>query len=135
MTGIMCALAGAGGAAIPTATVTCGTYYDPNPSFSFRYNGYVSGLMGSVSPTTWGTTGFTIAGLYYLVIYNIGYTGTSFQLFGEYPNSGWTTININGTVFNRSAASYDFNGERTTWSWSPASDLYGTSGTRVVTWP
>jgi len=47
------------------------------------------------------------------------------------PNSGWTSIKVNNTTFNRTAASYG-NGA---WTWSSASNPFGTTvgATKTIT--
>lgn len=138
MTGIMCALAGSGGPVYAgSATVTVGTYYDPDPSFSFRYWGYESLIgMGSVSPSTWGGTGFSISDLKYVEVYTTPTQWINFQVVGSVPNSGWTTMTVAGTTLNRADASYSNDGTKTTWTWFGASNSFGTTvgATKVVTW-
>ena len=136
MTGIICALAGGGTSYAGSATVTVGTYYDPNPSFSFRYWGYEAGFIGSVSPSTWSGTGFTIRDLKYVEVYTTPTQWINFQVVGSAPNSGWTTMTVDGTTLNRVDATYDNNGTNTTWTWFGASNSFGTTvgATKVVTW-
>lgn len=137
MTGIMCALAGGGGVVYAgTATVTVGMYYDPDPSFSFRFWGFTPGVMGSVTPSTWSGTGFSINDLKYVEVYTTPTQWINFQVVGSAPNSGWTTMTVNGTTLNRVDATYDNNGTNTTWTWFGASNSFGTTvgATKVVTW-
>lgn len=136
MTGIIAALAGSGSRFAGSATVTVGTYYDPNPSFSFRFWGYDDGLIGSVSPSTWANTGLTISDLKYAEVYTTPTQWVNFQVLGSAPNSGWETMTVNGTPLSRSAASYTNNGTDTTWTWFGAANSFGTTAgaTKVVTW-
>lgn len=137
MTGITCALAGAGGNPYQgSANVTVGMYYDPNPSFSFVYYGYSTGLIGSVSPSTWSQTNATIRALTFVQVFTTPTQWITFSVTGSYPNSGWTTMNVNGTILNRSAATYSNDGTNTTWTWFGASNSFGTTvgAVRPVSW-
>jgi hypothetical protein len=113
MSGILSALAGASGGRVLTVGNSGVTSY-----------GYQSGNFGSLSPTEflssnivqlyWGSTGFL-----YL------------KVTGWTSDTGWETMNIGGTVFLRSNASF---GEvPNTWIWSGiASNPFGTSGIVAV---
>ena len=63
-----------------------------------------------------------------------------FRVNGTQTNSGWTSITVNGTTFNRaSASSFTAGGTFTTWTWDIFSPFLGpfagTAGTNVtVTW-
>lgn len=126
MTGITCAVAGSG-SYIGTVVVTVG-YDNPGPGVDlYGYNG----LQGSVSPSTWGT--LTISSFYFLL------SGGSVTLAvdEDAPNSGWTTMNIAGTVYNRVDASYtNIPASETSWIWSSATNPFGTTigATKTVTW-
>lgn len=137
MTGIMCALVGAGGSKYAgSTTVTVGIYYDPNPDFSFVFYGFGSTSGGAVSPSTWSATGLTINDLKYVYVYTSGNQWINFQVVGLAPNSGWTTMTVDGTALNRVDASYSYDGVNTTWTWFGASNSFGTAvgATKVVTW-
>lgn len=136
MTGITCALVGSGGSLYSgAATVTVG-YYNGG---SFDVYGFNSGVMGSISPTTWASTGLPF---HYVSWWNnpSAYTLISFAVTGTAPNSDWETININGTPFSRSAASYSVSGGRTTWDWlggiGAIPNPFGTvvGATKAVVW-
>lgn len=127
MTGIMCSAASSG-SYISTVAVTVG-YYNPGPGVDVY--GYANGLYGSVSPSTWGT--FTISSFYFLPSGN----SVTFAVYGDAPNSGWTTMNIAGTVYNRVDASYtNVPGSETSWIWPSATNPFGTTvgATKTVTW-
>jgi len=47
-------------------------------------------------------------------------------------NSGWTSMTVGSTTFNRTDANY-VSGSIATWSWS-SSNVIGTSGTQTVSW-
>ena len=136
MTGVIAVLAGArGNPYIGSAVVTVGKQVLSN-STNYGYNG---GGSGSISPSTWGSTGFTFSYLNF-TDYTVSPTNTWIELFvaGYAPNSGWDTMTIAGTVLNRSSAAiYTTNGSTyTSWVWSPATNLFGTTigATKAVTW-
>ena len=100
----------------------------------FDANGQVSSF-GSISTNTIAFSGFdvTIGGVY----------ATSSQLrfyvTSHVDNSGWISMTLGGTTYNRTDASYSqansssFGGNYTLWSWS-ASNAIGSSGTITVSW-
>jgi|TARA_B110000858_G_scaffold135164_1_gene153731 hypothetical protein len=49
---------------------------------------------------------------------NYGYT-TLLYIVGSHPNSGWTTMTIDGVAFNRTDASFS-QASTTSWSWTSA---------------
>lgn len=135
MSGVLCAIAGATGTVsyTGTATVTVGYY---NPSSLVDYYGF-NPQAGSVSPSTWADSGLPFRILDYYHEYSVGLTGVVFYVTGYAPNAGWTTMDVAGTSYSRSSASYGYDGTYTSWVWSPAStNPYGTTvgATKVVTW-
>lgn len=109
-------------------TVTVGTYFDG----TYTHYGYESGVpYGSISPTTWPIDGGTIYALYWININVLG-----FSLVGSHANSGWTNMNVAGTLVNRASASYNNSGYYTTWTWSGTANPFGTTvgATKLVTW-
>jgi len=48
-------------------------------------------------------------------------------------NSGWTSMTVGSTVFNRTDAGFVGGGSVNTWSWV-SSNVIGTSGTQTVSW-
>ena len=100
----------------------------------FNANGQ-AGSYGSISTNTIGFDGFnvTIGGVF----------ATSGQLFfyvtSHVDNSGWISMTLGGTTYNRTDASYAqanssfFGGDYTSWVWS-ASNAIGSSGTVTVSW-
>jgi hypothetical protein len=100
----------------------------------FDANGQV-GSFGSISTNTIDFSGFdvTIGGVY----------ATSSQLrfyvTSHVDNSGWISMTLGGTTYNRTDASYAqanssyFGGNYTIWTWS-ASNAIGSSGTITVSW-
>lgn len=130
MTGITCALAGSGGSRYTgSATVTVGRYVDP----SFTIWGYASALAGSVTPTTWGSTGGNFSQLCY---FDASVDFVSFVVNGVFPNEGWETMTVGGVPFTRTSANYSTNGTNTVWNWFSFSNPYGTTigATREVVW-
>jgi hypothetical protein len=80
--------------------------------------GFSSGVFGSISD---GTFGFiSNATINYLAWTNAG--GLSFTLAGNRANSGWSTVTINSIAFNRSAATYSYNGDNDTTNWLMAGE-------------
>jgi len=83
---------------------------------------------GSISSNTIEFSGFnvTIEAVYFLInqIY--------FRASTNPGNSGWTSMTVGSTVFNRTDATYN-SGTIATWSWT-SSNVIGTSGTQTVSW-
>ena len=102
--------------------------------FGFNANGQ-AGSFGSISTNTIDFSGFdvTIGGVY----------ASSGQLFfyvtSHVDNSGWISMTLGGTTYNRTDASYAqanssfFGGDYTSWIWG-ASSAIATSGTVTVSW-
>jgi hypothetical protein len=134
MTGVLCVLSGASGGSdyAGSAVVTTDVYNNDGDTL----RGFAKYIMGSVSPTTWANTGRSLAGLYHYIYTNIESTGVSFGVYGSVPNSGWTTMTVNGVVFTRASASYYTDGYITQWQWPGASNPFGTTigATRTVVW-
>lgn len=130
MTGVIAALAGGGGT-FARNTVTVGqTYISPA-----RFNYGFQGSNGSVSPTTWSISGTSIVNAIYVTF--DGSNWVDFRISGSYPNSGWTNLDIAGTNWARTDASYSTDGSQTYWIWfSPPSNPFGTTigATKVMTW-
>ena len=125
MTGITCAVAGSG-SSIGTVVMTVG-YANLGPGVDLY--GY-DGTEGSISPSTWGTRTITL--FYFLP------SGENLTLAvaGNAPNSGWTTMNIAGTIYNRVDASYNSPGSETSWIWNTTTNPFGTTvGVTIsITW-
>jgi hypothetical protein len=111
MSGILMALAGAGGGRLLTVG-DGGTEY-----------GYASGLYGDLTPREFLSA----------VIVQLSWTTSNSLILwvsnSALPNSGWSSLNISGTVFLRTSASYASG----VWTWSGvSSNPIGTSGTIPV---
>lgn len=111
MTGIVAALAGMAGGRL----LTIGNVSD-------QY-GYVAGSAGSLTPAEFLSS--AIVQLTWQSSQDLVLWVSNSSL----PNSGWETININGTVFLRTNASYSGG----IWIWASVStNPIGTSGTILV---
>ena len=132
MTGVLCAIAGSGGSIYAgSATVTVGTY---SPGSSTNYYGFVNILGGSISPVNWSNSGLPFYFLYWSTNNFI-----VFEVTGLAPNSGWSTMNIAGTDYSRSTASYSYSSSnnRTQWLWtSITANPFGTTigATKAAAW-
>jgi hypothetical protein len=95
-----------------------------------------TGSYGAISTNTIGFSGFnvTIGGVNESI-----YDQLFFYVLGHVGNSGWISMTLGGTTFNRTAGSYvqansaSFGGNYTLWSWS-TSNVIATSGTVTVSW-
>ena len=89
--------------------------------------GYNQGVYGSMSDTTVDTFGNrTITAIFW--------NGSNFGLqFSNAPNSGWTSIQVHNTSFNRTAGTYNSGAYQ--WMWATTTNPFAaTSGTRTITW-
>lgn len=132
MTGILCTLAGAAGSPYAgDAFVTVGFLSGGD----FSSYGFNTGGQGSIYPSTWAGTGFAFS-----ILKDVYYLGSpswlDFTVSGDAPNSGWSTMNVNGTILNRADASYYANSGSTTWIFFGAPAVFGTTvgAGRLVTW-
>ena len=90
-----------------------------------RQWGFRSGLaVGSINDGTFGLrNNATISDLFYSTI-----TGSiDFILTGNVSNDKWTKMTINGNVYNRSSATYNYDGTYSSWSWATATNEFGTT--------
>lgn len=131
MTGVLCALAGSGGSIyVGTATVTVGF------ASGGGFTSYGKGAgQGSITPTTWADSGLLVAEL--KDVYNSGVPAwLDFTVIGSAPNSGWSTLTVGGTTINRVDGSYTNNGSTTSWIFTGAPVVFGTTvgATRSIVW-
>ena len=102
--------------AIDVQTVTAaisGTY-----GSTFYFQGYRSGMYGSISDGTFnGKSGATITMFYSSHVYTTD--RLFFQISGIHNNSGFTTLNLNGVNYSRSSATFTTNSSNnyTQWMW------------------
>lgn len=131
MTGITCVLAGSSGGYLARNTVTVG-YIDVGGG---DFNWGFQGAQGSISPTTWALSGTAVVNAIYVTF--SGANWVDFRISGTYPNSGWTNLNIDGSDWARTGASYASSGGETYWIWfSPPLNPFGTTigATKVMLW-
>jgi len=117
---------GPGGGVPPQTITTCGylkdNYGNINSTASALYTGWEP---------------LTIDQITYLERVNDNTGGIIIQtitlIINGAPNSGWTTMTINGTSYSRASAAYTTGG---TWVWTPTSNPFGTTpGSQItVTW-
>jgi len=102
--------------------------------FGFNANGQ-AGSFGTISTNTIDFSGFdvTIGGVY------ASSSNLFFYVTSQVSNSGWVSMAVGGTTYNRTDASFTqsnssaFGGDYTLWTWS-ASSAIATSGTVTVSW-
>lgn len=97
------------------------------------WTGYINSSMGSITPTAFTLSSYTgstptintLASVYihrstsgYLSGGSVDYNKTRFVVNGLVSNNGWSTVEVNGTTFNRSSASYSQASGKTTWEWN-----------------
>lgn len=131
MTGVLCTLVGsrgspyAGDAFVTVGFLTDGTFSSYGYGFS----------QGNIFPSTWAGSGLAFSTL--KDVYSSGSPAwLDFTVAGEAPNSGWSTMNVNGTILNRVDASYYASSGSTSWIWFGAPTAFGTTvgAGRLVTW-
>jgi len=109
-------------------------------SYGFRLNGGTNSY-GSIAD---GTCNFKSGSAVTYLSWQDGVSGTSdmmsFSLSGNHSNGGWTTMNINGTNYARTYATYtyDLYNNESKWYWTlsgTSSNPFGTTvgATKVVT--
>lgn len=124
-----------------TKVITTGYYYfstgDPFVPEVTIYSGFFRGIYGDIDGGTINnifTRLYDDAPIYQLYYYSYGIPGfvteyISLGITGA-TNDGWTTMNINGSNFNRSSAFFD-NG---TWQWNdPGFDPFGSGIGNIIT--
>jgi len=116
MTGVLCAMLGSN-AFLDTQTVTVGIVNFGGPTFY----GYSFGV-GSISDGTFNPAGgATILNFYYTTAGSVIFT-----LSGVRANSGWTSVDIAGTTYTRTSATFT-NSSNTIWTWTSATNPFGTT--------
>jgi len=122
-------------ATLDTQTVTTGAFTTGDPPFQTTYAGY---SRTGQAPAAFGSIVDGTSNIYSGANINQIYTNSLasnliFKMAGTVTNGGWATMDVNGTTFNRTSAS--FSGGNT-WTWSGAASVFGSSAglTRVVVW-
>jgi hypothetical protein len=96
---------------------------------AFGFETVITSGFGAISDSSIAFSGFnvTIEAVYW----------TANQIFFRAStnpgNSGWTSMTVGSTVFNRTDANFVGGSSVNTWSWS-SSNVIGTSGTQTVSW-
>ena len=119
--------------ALDTQTVTVGYYLFQFYGSSIQFYGYyLSGAYGSISDGTanWKSN-VAYSNLYWMSTNNTIVLG----LQGSRSNSGFTTMNIAGTNYSRTSASFSSSSSVTYWQWANQSNSFGTTtgATKTVT--
>jgi len=117
-------------------------YYDPEGGgLWYELAGFSDTYIGSISPTTFPYAGgVTITQLSWEYDYP-DYYGPDNKIFftvgADVPNSGWSSVNINGSVYYRSSAAYiNYGSGFTEWFWDTGSSRdnpFGFGGTITCT--
>lgn len=95
-----------------------------------RLRGFITGTMGSISPTTSAIYSAAVNGMYHDESAGV----VQLAIAGLHANSGWTTITIGSTAFARADATYFQSGGDTYWEWAH-SNVFGAAGaTKSVIW-
>jgi hypothetical protein len=150
MTGILAAMLGGGAAApLDTQTVTRGTASTgSDPYFNWAgYKGTGSPTFGSIADGTSDIySGATINGIYFYEEGSVGAGGyytrqIIWVVNGTQSNSGWSTMTVGATTYNRTDAVFSTGGGVSTWTWTvtiPDPLVSGTPGpftaSTTVTW-
>lgn len=129
-------------AVIESKYIDNGVYGFTNPFTGTTTNsyGYNSGVsQGDVSDTADGSTNDDVSGLFSGAdLYDCQWSEFnffSFRVTGNRSNSGFDSVEVGGTTFNRTDASHSYSSTTnlTQWSWSTTSNPFGTtSGTNVL---
>lgn len=150
MTGVTCMMAGIKSASIlDTQTVTRGTAStgtDPFQNWA-GYKGTGSPTFGSISDGTSNIyAGATINGIYFFEEGSVAGGGyytrqIIWVVNGTQSNSGWSTMTVDTTSYDRTAATFSTSGGVSTWTWDVAIPDPLTSGSpgpftasTTVTW-
>lgn len=144
MSGVLCAQMGGLPNYKGSAAVTVGYFNINSPTLYADFWGFpnIGATPGSIAPTTWADSNLPIIDLDYrqLIFYSPVSVTTrlNFIVTGYAPNMGWTTLDIDGTTYNRVDAGYSYNGTETGWSWDASStgNPFGSTvgAVKVVTW-
>jgi len=107
-------------------TVTAGYQITYPGGVSLELFGYLTGSIGSLSPTTASFSGTTITQIYFSQ--RAGFVQSLvLTVTGTVPQAAFTAMTIGSTSFTSSSATYS-TGATTTWTWVPSSNLFPTAG-------
>ena len=122
-------------ASLDTQTVTVG--YQAGNQYVGNIYGFSNSGLGSITD---GTCNFkslaSYAAIYFFAFNSTNDDKVYFMLNGIHANNGWTTMNVGGSNFNRSSASFTTSGNTTYWYWTQEGlNPFGTTvgATKVVT--
>lgn len=121
MVSSMASVTRGGGASTDSQTVTNGSTSTGSEPI-YYYNGFSSGVTGSCADGTSNLyAGAAILKLYFTEIYSsyVGYVyrAVMFEVNGTVSNTGWATMTVDGTVYNRADAAFSSSGGVTSWTW------------------
>ena len=104
-----------------TETVTVGRD-DPSTPFEWGYQASVYGSISDGTLSIFGPSADTVDKCYWLTggLLTLRLTSTS-----TISDSIWSTVTIDGNVFNRTDASFSGGGANGTWSWTGTSNPFG----------
>ena len=135
MSGIMTVLVGSKSSLYSgSATVTVGYRLSGGGNNQYGYILTLGSPPGSITPATWANSALPFYFLYWA-----DNPLLSFIVTGLAPNSGWSTMTVAGTSFNRADAIYSYDGTLTSWLWTSAfapTNPFGTitGATKGVVW-
>lgn len=109
---------------VDTQTLYQGVYADKINTFYGYFNPYC----GAISDGVFDPFGASIAGIYYSVAAGWMY----FVLNGTLPNSGWSTMILEGLgSYSRGSTAFSQSGGQTIWAFGVANPFDGSSTTTV----
>jgi hypothetical protein len=118
-----------GGGSSDTQTVTSGA--SGSAVNGDRVRGFVTGSLGSIADGT--SNLYSGAAIRELASVENTDFDVVLQITGVLANSGWTSMNVGGThVLLRADAGFSTAGGNSTWTWTAAGQLFGSSGTVTV---
>lgn len=123
------AMAPAAGATLDTITITVGG--SGTTASLDRVRGFTSSpALGSISPTT---SAIYAAAAIKAINYDEGLAATFLAINGTLANSGWTTMTVKTTVYNRADAFFSTSGGVTYWQWNSGSvGAFGAIGSNAT---
>lgn len=111
-----------------TSVVTVGVYND-----GYSTNIGYSNIGTSIGSISGSTASFLSNASIEQILFSYGYV--FFTVSGTHSNSGWSYMDIDGTSYSRSSATYSTSSGNTYWSWVSNNPFGTTSGaTKTVTW-